>query len=502
MPTPQLILPQLHQVKAELCKRSLYFFVKDFWDVIIKDPYEDNWHIEYLCDEVQLVLDKYVLERECHLKNSPDKWYKGITEDIKKNLIGNVPPGTSKSTILSRMAAAWVWCVDDSKTLIGNTISASNASGFAKDSLDIIRSDQYKLYFPHVKIRRDVSAKTYYESENGGVRYSYTTTAKSKTGKHAHALIDDDPMDYITAQSAAEAKECIEGYKALISRKKDKRKTPYILFMQRLSSKDTVAHTLKTLAGDVRHICLPAEDIHNNINPPELKQYYNDGLLDPKRLSREVLMAQRTGLADDSKPISDIAYNIQYNQVSQSIEGLLYPALNFVDSLPDNRNDIIRLSFTDVADTGSDYFSTWFAEVNQGKIYVFDAIYTQEPSAVTSERYKAKVEMHGSMINRMETNNQGSVYITLLHRLGVHVAGYTNTGNKDERITAYAQFMPFLYFVEPNENSSPEYKSAIKHLQAYPKQGKAEDGHDDAEDSLTELMRYIYTNMQHLFIKH
>lgn len=490
-------LPTLSQIKSERCKRSLFYFVKEFWDVIIKDPYEHNWHIEYLCDEIQLVIDKYVLDRKPHIPN--DKWYQGITDDIKKNLIANISPGTTKSTIVSRMAPAWLWCIDDSKTIIGNTISNTNASEFSAGSKDIIQSEKYQRYFPQVIIRRDVSAKTFYQSLNGGVRYSFSTGG-SKTGKHGHLILDDDQMDYEAANSPLERKRCIEGFKALQTRKKNKAKTPYILVMQRLSNKDTTAHALQVFKDDVRHICLPAENIYKNIEPKELEKQYVDGLLDPVRLSRPILLSQKMGLSDDSKPISDIAYNIQFNQSSESDEGLLYGKLNKVPSLPESREEIIRYTFTDVADTGDDYFATWFLEINKGKIYVFDAIYTQQGSKVTSPRLKLKIEQHDSVVNKMETNNQGSVYVTLLQSMGVNISGYYSSGSKEERITAWAQFIHFFYFVEPNENHSPEYHQAIKHLESYPKIGKADDGHDDAEDAITEAARYFYTNMRHLFI--
>lgn len=493
--TKPIVLPQLHEIKAELCKRRLFYFFKEFWSVINTSEYEHNWHIEFLCDKIQLVLDKYVLERPPHIE--PDKWYKGILENISKNLVYVIPPGTSKTTILSRMAPAWLWANDSSKTWISNTIDSKNASEFSMSTMDIINSDKYQLYFPDVKIRRNASAKTFYQSEKGGKRYSLTTRGSS-TGKHADVISDDDPMDYPTAQSPSEANECIEGFKSLQTRKKDKMKTVYILGMQRLSSFDTVAHALKTLS-DVDYICLPAEDIHANIEPAALREFYIDGLLDAKRLSRKALSDVKKGLSDDSKPISDIAYNIQFNQISQSEEGLMYPNLNFVDTLPENRLEAVRLSFTDVADTGSDYFATWYVEINMGKIYVFDAIYTQEPSGTTSQLYRVKLGQHKPMINMMEANNQGSVYITMLQQMGINVHGYTNTGNKEFRISSYAQFVPFLHFVKPNEYSSPQYVSAVKHIQSYPNQGKAEDGHDDAEDALTEIMRYIYTNYPYLF---
>ncbi|HYD91925.1 MAG TPA: hypothetical protein VEA37_10620, partial [Flavobacterium sp.] len=191
-------LPQIdiNKVKAELCKRSLFYFVKEFWNVINTNEYVHNWHIEYLCDEVQKVLT----------------WV--LNDEVKEyDLIVNIPPGTSKSTIITRMACAWLWANDDKKTIITNTIDSKNATEFSTSTRDIIQSEKYQLYFPHVKIRRDVSAKTFYQSANGGRRYSLTTRG-SKTGKHADVIIDDDPMDYETANSPQEAKQCIEGFKA------------------------------------------------------------------------------------------------------------------------------------------------------------------------------------------------------------------------------------------------------------------------------------------------
>src|SRR5690606_30006658 len=312
----------IHEITAAICQRSLFEFFVEFWEVFNTTPYTHNWHIEYLCDEVQLVIDKYVLERKPHI--SADKWYTGILDNIGLNTIINVPPGTTKTSIISRAVPAWIWTVDDSKSIMGSTIDDKNATEFATTTRDIIQSEKYQLFFPSVTIRRDVSAKTFYQSANGGRRYSLTTRGKSKTGKHVDIIIEDDPMDYTTAQSPQEAKQCIEGFKAIQTRKKNKEKNPYILVMQRLSNIDTTAHALKSL-NNLRHICLPAENVYDNIQPQELESFYVDGLLDPVRLSRKILDNTKKGLNDDTKPISEIAYNIQFNQVSQTTAGLMYP---------------------------------------------------------------------------------------------------------------------------------------------------------------------------------
>ena len=48
---------ELLEIKRELVRRklkkSLFHFLKYFWDVIIKEPFVYNWHIEFLCHELE-----------------------------------------------------------------------------------------------------------------------------------------------------------------------------------------------------------------------------------------------------------------------------------------------------------------------------------------------------------------------------------------------------------------------------------------------------------------
>src|SRR4051812_41244319 len=99
---PPRINPDL--AKAEQCRRSLFKFVQEFWDVIIPEDPVWNWHIEYLCDEIQ----RDVL-RVCKL---PEQRLQGFImppkprESKLHDVLVNIPPGTTKSTILSVMLPA------------------------------------------------------------------------------------------------------------------------------------------------------------------------------------------------------------------------------------------------------------------------------------------------------------------------------------------------------------------------------------------------------------
>ena len=104
----------LDLVKAELCKRDFFFFVQEFWGEIIPDEPVYNWHIKYLCDELQQIVER-VARRE-------DKLY---------DLVINIPPGTSKSTIATVMLPAWAWIIDPRIRNLTASYSASLSTDHA-----------------------------------------------------------------------------------------------------------------------------------------------------------------------------------------------------------------------------------------------------------------------------------------------------------------------------------------------------------------------------------
>src|SRR5690606_25360666 len=79
--------------KSRACKRKLSAFVKEFWDTVVPNDLVWNWHMDVLCDEVQVVYERVFLR-----------------QDKLKDVIFNVPPGTSKTKIVSIMATAWGFC--------------------------------------------------------------------------------------------------------------------------------------------------------------------------------------------------------------------------------------------------------------------------------------------------------------------------------------------------------------------------------------------------------
>lgn len=275
-------------IEREACKDSFYAFFLSFWYTINEEVLENNWHIPYLCDLLQELTINIVARKK--------KLY---------DLIINIPPGTTKSTITTIMYPVWLWTQDPSLRIITNSYSADLSIEHSVKSRDIILSDKYQRLFPEIRLRADMSAKSSYENTAKGARYT-TSTGGTITGKHAHILINDDPENPKQALSDLKRKEANEHTKTLSSRKVNKKNTPTITIMQRLHSDDVTGYLLNKKKKKIKHICLPAQ-LSKFVKPEEVRKNYVNGLMDPQRLSEEVL--------DEAKEdLGSRAYAGQYDQ--------------------------------------------------------------------------------------------------------------------------------------------------------------------------------------------
>lgn len=287
------------QVLAERGRRRFYHFLKMFWHVLVQEEPVWNWHIEYLCDEVQKAAE-FVIRRE------PSPY----------DLVVNVPPGSTKSTIISQALNAWVWAMDPRIRVIGSSYAEDVSTGHAVKTRDIIQSALYRALYPDVEIKSDQNGKTDYHLTKGGQRYT-TSTAGTVTGIHAHLIVWDDPIDPRRSVSEIERKRAEDhGRQTLSQRKVNKSLTLTILVMQRLHEKDPSGYMLKRQKGrKVKHVRLPA-DLSDGVNPipEELVSYYKDGLLDPVRIPRSVL-------EDAKEDLGSFGYAGQYSQVPVDPKG-------------------------------------------------------------------------------------------------------------------------------------------------------------------------------------
>ena len=336
--TLRSLLANPHSLKAELCRRSFFFFVQEFWSTIISEEPVWNWHIEYLCEELQLIFVNVV--------NRRTKQY---------DLIINISPGSTKSTVATVMFPVWCWIArnpdqptkevdgkeidflgDDLRFMTGS-YSSDLSMDHAELSRDIVYSDKWQLYFPELTIRADKSQKSNYKNNRQGTRFS-TSVGSTATGVHAHIIIVDDPVDPRKALSDADRATANRWMdQTLSTRKVDKRITVTILIMQRLNKNDPTGNMIeKTEPSKLRHICLPASTEYD-VFPEELKERYIDGLMDPVRLGKEVLEENRLKLGP-------YGYAGQFGQSPKPREGAMFQEEWFevVDQAPEGGTKWVR----------------------------------------------------------------------------------------------------------------------------------------------------------------
>lgn len=271
-------LPPIAKIDAGLCQKRFFRFVEIFWDIIIPEDPVWNWHIEFLCDELQEIVER-VARRE---ENPHDT-------------IINIPPGTTKSTLITVMLPVWAWIRDPRIRALTASYSSALSTEHALLSRDILKSDRFKRYFPDIQIKTDQDNKTNYRNTKGGQRFS-TSVGGSATGQHAHLLIVDDPINPKEATSEVimtTANNFMD--RTLSTRKTDKKVTATILVMQRLHTQDPTGHWLAKEGKKIKHICLPGRE-SKNIKPYRLKENYVDGLLDPVRMDEGVMEQLQTDL--------------------------------------------------------------------------------------------------------------------------------------------------------------------------------------------------------------
>lgn len=273
-------MPTLNPVKAkaELCRRSFYRFFLEFWETIEAVELIPNWHIEYICNQLQ---------------ESYEIWERG---ESQPDILMNVPPGSSKSTIVTQAFPAWLWVRNASIRAISSSYASDLATAHAVKTRDILKSDKFNLYYPGlIKFKADSDGKTHYKNTAMGERF-VTSTGGRVTGMHGDFILIDDPISPESAASEADLKTANRFVsRTLSSRKTNKKRTVTIMVMQRLSENDPAGEWLR-IKKNLRHICLPGK-LSDNVRPIELKERYINGLMDVNRLDEDALskMAEDLG---------------------------------------------------------------------------------------------------------------------------------------------------------------------------------------------------------------
>lgn len=287
-----------------VCRDSLYRFVQEFWPIVVPQKPVWNWHIAYLCQKLQAMFDDVI-------NNRPKKY----------DLIINLPPGSSKSTIFSILFPAWVWCKMPECRFITASFNQSLAEEFALKSKMVMKSDLYKQCFGELRFFPERAG--HFMNQYKGDRI-VCTTSTSPTGHHAHFILIDDPVDPLNTDREVAIHNVNTWMQRVIrTRVIDASISPFMLIMQRLSVDDPTGAWLEKVeqadtGSKVYHISLPASlENGQQVKPAGLRRYYRDKLFDPKRLPMTVLEDRKLWMTAQD-------YAAQYDQNPLPKEGLMF----------------------------------------------------------------------------------------------------------------------------------------------------------------------------------
>lgn len=451
--TPQLEKHITYEAKLELARRDFF----DYCELMAPDFYKRSR--QYL---VQLAntLQEFVF-------NSP-----------KKVLVISIPPRTGKSRTAS-LFAEWTFGKDPTKKIMTGSYNETLSTQFAKTVRNTIQTQKVEPFipvfsdvFPDVKIKQGDAAMNMWSLEGQYSSYLATSPSGTATGFGCSLMIIDDVI-----KNAQEANNQLtkQGHyewftNTMLSRLEEGGKI--IIIMTRWASDDLAGRIINHFQDDAEII--------------SLKALQDDGTM----LCEDVL--SRESYEEKKKLMSPDIFYANYQQEPIDLKGQLYTSFKTYDSLP--QFEKIQ-SYTDTADTGSDYLCSIIYGIYQKEAYILDVIYTNEPMEITEPLVAKHIFEYKVNQADIESNNGGrgfsrqiSHYLTNTYNTNhTVIRPFHQSKNKQARILSNATWvMEHIYFPQNWHNKYPEFYKAIT---SYQREGK--NLHDDAPDALTGVAEKV-----------
>nr|DAI56304.1 MAG TPA: Terminase [Caudoviricetes sp.] len=451
--TPQLEKHITYEAKLELARRDFF----DYCELMAPDFYKLSR--QYL---VQLAntLQEFVF-------NSP-----------KKVLVISIPPRCGKSRTAS-LFAEWTFGKDPTKKIMTGSYNETLSTQFAKTVRNTIQTQKVEPFipvfsdvFPDVKIKQGDAAMNMWSLEGQYSSYLATSPSGTATGFGCSLMIIDDVIK--NAQEANNQLTKQSHYEwftnTMLSRLEEGGKI--IIIMTRWASDDLAGRIINHFQDDAEII--------------SLKALQDDGTM----LCEDVL--SRESYEEKKKLMSPDIFYANYQQEPIDLKGQLYTSFKTYDSLP--QFEKIQ-SYTDTADTGSDYLCSIIYGIYQKEAYILDVIYTNEPMEITEPLVAKHIFEYKVNQADIESNNGGrgfsrqiSHYLTNTYNTNhTVIRPFHQSKNKQARILSNATWvMEHIYFPQNWHNKYPEFYKAIT---SYQREGK--NLHDDAPDALTGVAEKV-----------
>jgi predicted phage terminase large subunit-like protein len=332
-------------IDKELCERSLSEFVKQAWNIL--DPGQPliwNWHMDAICNHLE-----------------------AITNNEINRLLINIPPGTSKSSLVNVYYPAWEWIKKPYLKIISSSHEQGLATRDTRKMRNIISSDWYQNKW-NIELQGDQNQKTYYENEHTGFRQACAVA--SMTGRRGDRIIWDDPHSPEKAYSDAHRETALRVFReTLPTRLINPDSSAIIIVMQRIHEEDISGYILEHDLG-YEHLMLPMEFNSSR------KCYTSIGFEDPRKKDGELLFLERFSrevVDRDKKAMGARAVAAQFQQEPSPAEGNIINInwFNYFDQI--NPDEIYQSWDTANKDGEENDYSaciTW--GIKENEMYILD----------------------------------------------------------------------------------------------------------------------------------
>lgn len=404
--------------------RSLYNFVREAWHVL--EPatvFVDGWVLRAICDHLE-----------------------AVTRGEIQFLLINVPPGFSKSLIVSVFWPAWEWGPMRMPHLRYLSTSYDLQKNVLRDNNKmrrLVSSDWYQERWGDlVTLTKETESK--FENTATGGREGRAFTGM--TGGRGDRVVIDDPHSTEGAESDAERAAAIRIFRESISdRLNDVSKSAIVCIMQRLNEND-VSGTILKLGLPYVHLCLPMEF------EADRRCRTRIGFVDPRKHDGELLWPERfpraaVDLLKTAK--GSFAYAGQYQQRPTAREGGMFKRhwFQIVPAAPATFEKRVRgwdLAAS-IPEANTDPSWTVGVRISQfeGKFYIEDVIRFRDSGQKVRQAIRNAATQDGKRTNITIPKDPGQAGKTQSESIIAENAGYKITaepqsGAKETRAEPFA----------------------------------------------------------------
>lgn len=325
------------RARRELCRRSLYEFLKASWNEM--EPgveFEDNWHIYAFCLHVQAMFEGWLVANGHGTKwmevNVRKAWEQNGLEYkpgklLVQNLVMNLPPITLKSKILMVVAPAWMWLHCPSWSVCAISAVNDNVKRDSNAHRELVESEWYRETFLRKAdgtiawgIKKKQESVEQWANTLKGERKSRTMQS-GYTGVHVNCLLLDDPEDAHAVHSEAYRKNGqFKWVNAIKNRMKHLDRDIRIAIQQRVHLDDwTNAQVSKAVWSPQDRkawawVVIPLEYGQGPDDAPAVSPW---GWFDPRVAANDNMQPTRFSdelIADEKRDKGEEGFQAQYNQ--------------------------------------------------------------------------------------------------------------------------------------------------------------------------------------------